>query len=486
MGDHHLGPAAAGALAEARLQAGFEVAERDALAAVHVAGTAAGAERLDAPDLAVQHGHEHGPRAVVEVADDLVARHEREADDRLEVARRAPVDRGQVGAADAGQAGPEGDPAIRGQAGLVQVPQAEGRRARRRRGGAHRRSPPRRSEPACGRTRAPSPAPPDGRRHATPDRWAGAGGCRPRPCRSARPATPACGPARRGGSRGSRPRGIRPPRAAEGHTSNRRRRPTRPDRGRGRSRSRTAPGPAIRRWGARRRARRCRSRRGAGISAQMTSSNSGMIGSMTTSSAPVISSVRCPSARCSRTRRMAAGNDWSSSRWLNMSTASSSQLLDRRALVAPVEQAQEVAAVPAVGRQQRRRLGERAERRTGPGRRWAATGGEPRVRRHHVLAMSVFSRSKAAKCRSGESTWRRSRIAATRRSALPGRRLHPGVGDHRGQVDLADVAVPVDDPGVEPEGLSARPRPCGPRATAGCRPRRRPRTRRTRRRARRR
>jgi len=40
---------------------------------------------------------------------------------------------------------------------------------------------------------------------------------------------------------------------------------------------------------------------------QTMSSNSGRSGSMTKSSAPVMSTVRCPSLRCSRTRRMAAG-----------------------------------------------------------------------------------------------------------------------------------------------------------------------------------
>jgi hypothetical protein len=64
--------------------------------------------------------------------------------------------------------------------------------------------------------------------------------------------------------------------------------------------------------------------------------------------------------------------------------------------------------------------------------------------------MSVFSRSKAPSWRSGASTWRRSRSARVG-PVLPRRGLDPGVLDHRRQVDLGDVAVPVDDPRVEAE-----------------------------------
>ena len=68
------------------------------------------------------------------------------------------------------------------------------------------------------------------------------------------------------------------------------------------------PGPGSRRWAARRRARRCRCRRRRRvISAATMSSNSGRSGSTTKSRAPVMSTVRWPSARCSRTRRMAGG-----------------------------------------------------------------------------------------------------------------------------------------------------------------------------------
>ena len=73
-------------------------------------------------------GIEHGRGVPVRraVADDLVAGHERERHDGLEVARRVAVDGGQVGAADAGEAGPERDPAVGGQLGRVEVAQPEG------------------------------------------------------------------------------------------------------------------------------------------------------------------------------------------------------------------------------------------------------------------------------------------------------------------------------------------------------------------------
>ena len=51
----------------------------------------------------VQDRDQHDPRTVVEIADHLVAGRERERHDGLEVARRVPVDGGEVDAADARQ-----------------------------------------------------------------------------------------------------------------------------------------------------------------------------------------------------------------------------------------------------------------------------------------------------------------------------------------------------------------------------------------------
>lgn len=58
--------------------------------------------------------------------------------------------------------------------------------------------------------------------------------------------------------------------------------------------------------------------------AQMTSSKRGANGAITTSSAPVMSTVRWPRARCSRTRRMPSGNDLSSNSCDSSSCASAS------------------------------------------------------------------------------------------------------------------------------------------------------------------
>ena len=71
-------------------------------------------------------------RAVVEVADHLVAGHERERHDRLEVAAGVAVDRGQVAAADAGEAGPDAHPAGPGELGRVDVLERSGPTGRAR------------------------------------------------------------------------------------------------------------------------------------------------------------------------------------------------------------------------------------------------------------------------------------------------------------------------------------------------------------------
>ena len=72
--------------------------------------------------------------------------------------------------------------------------------------------------------------------------------------------------------------------------------------------------------------------------------------------------------------------------------------------------------------------------------------------------MSVFSRSKAARWRCGDRTWRRRRVARGLGAALARRGLHPGVLDDRGQVDVVDVVGPVDDARVEGEALRGRRR----------------------------
>ncbi|MFT3855426.1 MAG: hypothetical protein QM733_22240 [Ilumatobacteraceae bacterium] len=149
MGDEALAPAAAGLAAEPGLQAGLDVPEGDALAAVDVAGGARWAHRVDAADRAVQDGDDGDPPAAdlgLDVGHDLVAEREREADDRVEVRPRLPVDRRQVRAADAGETWPQPNPVRPGQRRRVLAHQLDrpGLRGRRRR---HRREHPRQPEP---------------------------------------------------------------------------------------------------------------------------------------------------------------------------------------------------------------------------------------------------------------------------------------------------------------------------------------------------
>ena len=176
VGDHLRRPAAAGVAAEARLQAGLEVAERDPLAVAEVAALAGGAHRRDAAGDAAEHRLEHDPVAAVglaEVGHDLVAGHERERHDGLEVAGRGAVDRGQVAAADAGQPRLDAHPVRAGELGRVDVAELQrtDARAGARRGAATPASPPR-SGAGCARTGGPSSrASP---RAAAAARWPGA------------------------------------------------------------------------------------------------------------------------------------------------------------------------------------------------------------------------------------------------------------------------------------------------------------------------
>ena len=68
-------------------------------------------------------------------------------------------------------------------------------------------------------------------------------------------------------------------------------------------------------------------------------------------------------------------------------------------------------------------------------------------------AMSVCSRSKTARCRSADRIARRARSGRFSTTERPGRGADPGVIDHRGEVHVVDVVVPVDDGRVEAEGL---------------------------------
>ena len=121
VGDHEGRPAAARVAAEARLQPRLDVPERDALAVAEIAAGARRAEGRDAPSDATEHRLEHDARVVVAVGDDLVAGHERERDDRVEVAGRPAVDGREVAAADAGEPRADAHPARAGQLGRIGV-----------------------------------------------------------------------------------------------------------------------------------------------------------------------------------------------------------------------------------------------------------------------------------------------------------------------------------------------------------------------------
>ena len=68
----------------------------------------------------------------------------------------------------------------------------------------------------------------------------------------------------------------------------------------------------------------------------------------------------------------------------------------------------------------------------------------------------MFSRSKAARWRSGDKMARRERFVAARHRRATRRGPHPGVLDDRGQVHVVDVRRPGDHAGVEAERLSVR------------------------------
>ena len=199
-----------------------------------------------------------------------------------------------------------------------------------------------------------------------------------------------------------------------------------------------------------------------------------------------MSTVRWPSARCSRTRRMPAGNDL-----VRMQVAEHLGRRPRRAgrparLVAPVEVAEEVAAVAPVEGEQRRGLGQRPQREAEPVVAGEAPGGQPRVRGHDVRGDEGVLEVEGGEVAVGRQHLARG--AGRPRSRPSGRRRSVRTRaccDHRRQVDVVDVGGPVDDPGVEAErrlvGVVERARS----GRAGGRRRRSPRTRRRRRRARR-
>ena len=127
---------------------------------------------------------------------------------------------------------------------------------------------------------------------------------------------------------------------------------------------------------------------------------------------------------------------------------------DRRVLVAAVEVAEEVGAVATVELEQAGRLGERAQHVAHSFRSVQAAGGEERVALDDVRGDQRVLEVEGCDVAGGVehlAPQARHPVGAARRA---GRGLDPSVLDDRGQVDLGDVAGPVDDPRVEAERLA--------------------------------
>ena len=113
--------------------------------------------------------------------------------------------------------------------------------------------------------------------------------------------------------------------------------------------------------------------------AQTTSSNRGLIGSTTKSRAPVMRTVRCPSALWRLTRAMPAGKDRVQQQIVEQLRRVRCEQLLGRTLVTAVEAPQEVPAVAAVEREESRGLAKDPCGHPGPVGKRQVAGGEPRV-----------------------------------------------------------------------------------------------------------
>ena len=144
---HELGrPAAARRRAEAGLDARLEISGDEVSVVVAVARRRSVERRCEAACGVAEHRFEHDARAVVELADDLVAGHEGERHDVVEVRGGVAFDHRQVGAADAGQVRADTVPPGAGQVGRVDAAVLERRDPYRRRR-AQRRGDTRQPEP---------------------------------------------------------------------------------------------------------------------------------------------------------------------------------------------------------------------------------------------------------------------------------------------------------------------------------------------------
>ena len=110
MSDHARGPTAAGIAAKTALEAGADVAERDALTVSEITTCACCTYWVDAAGDTAKYGFHnnatgrHTFKLVGEIGNDLVAGNERKRNDWFEIARTISIDRCKVGTADTGKA----------------------------------------------------------------------------------------------------------------------------------------------------------------------------------------------------------------------------------------------------------------------------------------------------------------------------------------------------------------------------------------------
>ena len=138
VGDQLRRPATSRRAAETGLDPGFEDTGREVGVVVAVAGRGALERGAEAAGLVAEDRLQHDARAVVELADDLVAGDEREAHPVVEVRRGVALDHRQVGPADPGQPGADAVPAGTRQlrridVGVLQRSDPHRRRRRQRR-----------------------------------------------------------------------------------------------------------------------------------------------------------------------------------------------------------------------------------------------------------------------------------------------------------------------------------------------------------------
>jgi hypothetical protein len=110
MSNHARGPTAAGIAAKTALEAGADVAERDAFAVSEVASCTCCTHWVDAAGDTAKYGFNnnatgrHTFKLLREIGNDLVAGNEGKRNDWFEIARTISVDSCKVGTADTGKA----------------------------------------------------------------------------------------------------------------------------------------------------------------------------------------------------------------------------------------------------------------------------------------------------------------------------------------------------------------------------------------------